>query len=173
MPTPLQLNLELKARCADLTQARAAGERLGAHIAGQQLQTDTYFHVPKGRLKLREIAGEPAVLIWYERPNTTDVRPSRYYLVPVAAPEQLQAALTAGLGLRGMIRKSRAILLWHNVRIHLDEVAGLGRFVEFEAVLAPNEDTAASSGRVEQLRIALQIRNADLIAASYADLCGL
>jgi len=33
------------------------------------------------------------------------------------------------------VSKRREIYLWHNVRIHLDAVTGLGSFVEFEAVL--------------------------------------
>ena len=50
----------------------------------------------------------------------------------------LKTALVAALGIRGVVHKRREIYLWHNVRIHLDEVAGLGALVEFEAVLAIN-----------------------------------
>lgn len=163
-------NLEVKARCADLSRARAASLALGAQAAGIEAQTDTYFHVPHGRLKLREINGLTAVLIAYERPNIGAARLSAYHLVPVSNPASLKAALTAALGLRGAVIKRREILLWHNVRIHLDEVSNLGTFVEFEAVLGPGDDETTAAARLAQLGAALGIESADHLAPSYADL---
>jgi adenylate cyclase, class 2 len=165
-------NLELKARHADLTAARAAAFLLGARPAGVEEQTDTYFRVPNGRLKLREIAGQPAVLIFYERPDEHSARLSGYLLVPVPDPALLKGALTAALGIRGVVHKRREILLWHNVRIHLDEVADLGTFVEFEAVLGKGAEESVAATRLEELGSALKIQAADHVAASYADLLG-
>ncbi len=169
----LRRNLELKARCPDLATAEQAVCRLGAHPAGVQVQTDTYFRVANGRLKLREVEGRTAELIWYERPDQDAARLSAYRLVPVSDPAGLCAALTAALGLRGTVRKRRTIYLWQNVRIHLDEVAGLGTFVEFEAVLTAGDDEATAPARLRQLGEALGIRPADHLAVSYADLLNL
>ncbi len=69
-------NLERKARCPDLVAAEEALQRLGMRREGVQLQTDTYFHVVAGRLKLRVIAGQEAVLIWYDRPTEFAIRVS-------------------------------------------------------------------------------------------------
>jgi adenylate cyclase class 2 len=151
MPEPLHSNLELKARCADLAAARAAVLRLRARSTEPLLQIDTYFPVPSGRLKLRWTRGQAAQLIWYDRPDQSKARISRYSLVPVTDAEGLKAALTAALGVRGEVRKQREVWWWHNVRIHLDEVAGLGQFVEFEAVLSPDETEAASRSRLDEL----------------------
>lgn len=166
-------NLEVKARCADLSSARAVALALGAQAAGIEAQTDTYFRVPHGRLKLREIDGQTAVLIAYDRPDASAVRLSAYHLVPVSEPATLKAALAAALGLRGAVAKRREILLWHNVRIHLDEVANLGTFVEFEAVLGPDDDEAMAAVRLAELGAALGIETAHHLAPSYADLLGL
>ncbi len=163
-------NLELKARHADLPAARTAALSLGARPAGIELQTDTYFHVPHGRLKLRVIDGQSAVLIWYERPDRATARLSAYHLVPVPDPTALTAALGGALRVRGEVKKRREILLWHNVRIHLDEVAGLGTFVEFEAVLGVEEEERTAAGRLEELCGALGIMHADQVAPAYADL---
>jgi predicted adenylyl cyclase CyaB len=138
-----------------------------------QVQTDTYFRVPHGRLKLREIEGQQAELIWYDRPDHGAARTSTYRRVPVPDPAGLKAALAAALGVRGEVRKRREITLWHNVRIHLDDVAGLGTFVEFEAVLSPADDEATAHVRLEELSWGLGIRPGDHLAASYADLLGL
>jgi predicted adenylyl cyclase CyaB len=166
-------NLELKARHPDLRMAAAAVEQLGAQGPTVESQTDTYFRVPNGLLKLREIEGQQAALIWYTRPDRRDARTSTYQLVPVPDPDGLRAALDGALAVRGTVRKRRTIYLWHNVRIHLDEVDGLGTFVEFEAVLSPGEDEATARRRLEELGRVLGIRPEDCLAPSYADLLGL
>jgi adenylate cyclase class IV len=166
-------NLELKTRHADLAAARQAVLHLGARAVTIEEQTDTYFRVPHGRLKLREVADRPAVLIWYERPDSSLARLSAYYLVPVSEPSLLKQALTAALGARGKVCKRREILLWHNVRIHLDQVDGLGTFVEFEAVLGGGDDEPTATAQLEELSKALAIQQANLVATSYADLLGL
>lgn len=166
-------NLERKARCGDLSAAATTVERLGARRERVLEQMDVYFRVSNGRLKLRTMPGEPAALIWYERPDETDARWSRYYLVPLSDPLPLRAALAAALGERGEVHKRRTLWLWHNVRIHLDEVAGLGTFVEFEAVMSASEDDATAHARLAELAAALGLMPADDVAGSYADLLGL
>jgi adenylate cyclase class 2 len=166
-------NVEIKSRCADLAAARAAACELCGDIGIVELQCDTYFHVPHGRLKLREIEGQPAVLIAYARPDETSARTSRYHLVPAADPAALKAALADALGIRGEVRKRREIFLWNNVRIHLDAVERLGDFIEFEAVLAPgdSESDAHEVLRVLSSRFGLDL--AQLLGPSYPDLAGL
>ena len=163
-------NIELKSRCADLVRARDAALRLGATDAGVLEQTDTYFHCTTGRLKLRETTGRHAELIAYARPNHADVRASDYHVIPIESPDQLKRGLAAALGVRVVVIKRRELLLWHNVRLHLDRVEGLGSFVEFEAVLSDGEDEAAAYQRVQTLRAALELRPQDRIATSYSDL---
>jgi len=168
--SPLRCNLERKSRHQDLAAAGATVVRRGAHVHSEEAQVDTYFHVPHGRLKLREINGISATLIAYDRPDQEGSRLSSYHLVPVFHTAGLKAALAAALGVRGVVRKRRTIYLWHNVRIHLDEVEGLGTFVEFEAVLGPDEDEATAEVRLEELGRALAIDATAYLAPSYADL---
>src|SRR5688500_18002453 len=132
----LRRNLELKARCADLTAAATRAAELGARHVGTLMQVDTYLHVPNGRLRLREIEGQPAELIWYERANSVEFRGSDYHVVPIADASLTKTALARALGICGEVRKRRQLMIWHNVRIHLDEVEGLGSFIEFEAVIS-------------------------------------
>jgi predicted adenylyl cyclase CyaB len=166
-------NLERKVRNADLAAARAALQAMGARHEGVQHQTDTYFQARAGRLKLREMEGQQAVLIWYDRPENAEVRTSAYYLVPVPDPALLRAALAGALGVRGEVRKQRDVWHWHNVRAHLDEVEGLGTFVEFEAVLAPGETEESSQERLKELSARLALQPGDTLRASYAELLGM
>jgi adenylate cyclase class IV len=140
---------------------------------GVQHQIDTYFPVPHGRLKLREIVGVKSELIWYDRSNQARSRQSDYRLTPITHPAELKTSLTAALGLRGQVIKKRHVLLWHNVRIHLDQVEGLGSFIEFEAVISAGEDEATGHARLGHLCEILNLTQADYLDRSYADLKGL
>jgi len=166
-------NIELKARCRDLAAAEAAARRLDVRDAGVQEQIDTYFHCQRGRLKLREIVGVRAELIWYDRSNEARSRQSDYRLVAVPNADELKATLAAACGVRGEVRKHRHVLLWHNVRIHLDRVDDLGSFVEFEAVMGPGEDEPTGHARLAELCRAMAIAPDDYLEVSYSDLLGL
>lgn len=166
-------NIELKARCADLPNARAAALKLGAAPADLVRQIDTYFRVPTGRLKLRQIdrdGSTAAELIAYARPDSASARASEYRVVPVPDAAALLAALAETVGVRGVVRKAREVLLWRNVRIHLDEVEGAGTFVEFEAVVGPGFDDAASRDNLERAAAALGVKSSDAVEGSYIDL---
>jgi len=170
-------NIELKARCSDLAHAEAACERLGARRAWTRRQTDTYFGVARGRLKLRveepgEAGGPPpsAVLVEYHRPDAAAARDSQYELTPVDNPEETLAALASRHGILARVEKTRTLYLLENVRIHLDQVRGLGTFVEFEAVMGPADTDDAAHALLERLRRELGIAESDLLSGSYSDM---
>jgi homotetrameric cytidine deaminase len=163
-------NVELKARDRDPARSLERALALGADDRGELVQRDTYFATPRGRLKLREQEPGGAELIAYERSDRADARESRYRLAPVADGAALREALDAALGTTVVVAKRRRLLVWEGVRIHLDEVAGLGAFVELEGVAAPGSDLTAEGERVARLRAELGIADADLEATGYADL---
>lgn len=170
MRAVMSRNIELKARCADLAAARHAAGELGAEFVGVLEQCDTYFVVPRGRLKLREIAGQGAELIYYERADNTAARRSEYRLVRVDDAAAMRDALSAALGMRGQVRKRRELWIWRHVRIHLDTVDGLGTFIEFEAVMMPGEADEVGHRKLAELRAALGVADGDLVGVSYSDL---
>ena len=169
----LRRNIELKARCADLVSARTAAEKVGARRTGMLVQTDTYFRVANGRLKLREIEGAQAELIWYARLDSVEFRASDYIVTRIVDPASALAALTQAQGVRGIVRNRRELLMLENVRIHLDEVEGLGKFVEFEAVITESSQEAAAQQQLKELCDTLKIAESDRVAHSYSDLLGL
>ena len=165
-----QRNLELKAIDPDPQATLAAALELGAEDHGMRHQRDTYFHAVVGRLKLREAPPHPAELIAYDRAELSGPKVSLYRVVEVADHVALIAALTDALGVRCVVEKARRLLLWRNVRIHLDRVTGLGHFVEVEAVAASPGGLEVERDRVERLRAALGIGDERLVARGYADL---
>lgn len=160
-------NVELKAPDPDPDATLRRALALGAEDHGSLHQRDTYFRAAHGRLKLREEEGRPAALIAYRRADRAEARESRYELVETPDPAALGAALAATVGVRAIVEKTRRLLLHDGVRIHLDDVAGLGRFVELEAVVAAGtlEDAHA---RAATVREALQIGAIE--PRGYADL---
>jgi len=163
-------NLEIKARIADLAAARRVAERVATKRLGVQQQVDTYFACKRGRLKLRQIDGLSAQLVWYDRPDQPGPKTSQYVLVPVSNPETLKAALSAALGVSRVVRKRREIFLVENVRIHLDEVEGLGTFLEFEAMLDQQPDQRAARKLLDRLAQEFGLENEALIQGSYGEM---
>lgn len=172
--TPARRNVEIKTRDADpaATLERALG--LGASDEGVLAQRDTYFGRARGRLKLREQEGgheSGARLIAYVRadgPDSDEARTSSYRLAEVDDPAALADALDAALGTLVVVDKRRRLLLYENVRIHLDDVAGLGSFVELEGVADADSDLSREHELVARLRDELGL--GEPVAGSYSDL---
>jgi homotetrameric cytidine deaminase len=163
-------NVELKARDPDPARSLARARAVGAEDHGELRQRDTYFAAPRGRLKLREQEPGGAELIAYERSDAAEARESRYRIAPVSDGPALRDALAAALGVTVVVDKRRRLLIWEGVRIHLDDVEGLGAFVELEGVAPAGSDLSAEAARVARLRAALEIADEAIEAAGYADL---
>ena len=164
-------NVELKARDADPEATLRRALELGASDEGVLRQRDTYFGRARGRLKLREQEGGRgpiAQLIAYQRPDDAHARTSAYRIADVADPDALRDALDAALGTRVVVDKRRHLLLYENVRIHIDDVDGLGAFVELEGVAAPESDLTREHELVEHLRAELGL--GEPVPVSYSDL---
>jgi len=159
----------LKARDRDPARSLQVCQGLGAEDRGTLTQRDTYFEVPRGRLKLRE-EPDAATLIAYERPDLPGNKESRYRLVAVPEPVEMRAALESVLGITIVVAKSRRLFIHDNVRIHLDRVEVLGDFIEFEAVVADGDDPTRFTAVLDDLRTAFDIRDEDVLRASYSDL---
>ena len=164
MPT----NLEIKAKYSSLSQARRISRTLGARFGGTLKQTDTYFKVKRGRLKLREINEKELELIYYRRENARGSRYSDYTVLQLQKKEAAKRVLESLFETMVVVKKRRDLFLYKNSRIHIDSVAGLGGFVEFEVLLVQGKRQA------QQLMSFLQskfgIDSSSLIAGSYSDM---
>jgi predicted adenylyl cyclase CyaB len=163
-------NVEIKARVTDLAAIRAKAASLAAGPAQIIDQTDTFFVVSRGRLKVRVFADGTGELIAYERADEQGPRQSTYMRAECRDGRMLSEGLAQVLPLRGVVIKRRELYLAGRTRIHLDCVQGLGNFVELEVVLA--EDEPAERGREEARRLleSLGIPESALLAHAYIDL---
>ena len=166
--------VEIKAHLSEACTAavRQLLRDRGADFRGTDHQIDTYFKVPTGRLKLREGNLERS-LIYYERPDRAGPKDSRVALTtfaPAGVPEGLRDTLLEALGSWVVVDKRREIYFIDNVKFHLDEVAGLGRFVEIEAIGETEAEHEALLVQCHAYVKLLNIRADDLIKVSYSDL---
>ena len=128
-------NVEIKARAKNLHRQKRKASLVAEHGPALILQSDTFFNVPHGRLKLREFEDGSAQLIQYDRPNESSACISNYHAVEVSDCAAMKKALTASLGVRGEVKKRRWLFLSHDTRIHFDSVESLGDFIELEVML--------------------------------------
>ena len=156
-------NVEIKARIGSTRELEPRVRAIAGAAPVELHQADVFFHCGQGRLKLRRHSGGAAELIYYRRPDTPGPRESRYLRTEVADAAGLERQLAGAYGIRAMVRKRRLVYISGRTRIHLDEVEGLGHFLELEVVLADGEDAAAGVREAHALMERLGIAAAQLV----------
>lgn len=163
-------NIEIKARLRELGAVLERVCALGDGPPRLLRQTDTFFAGAQGRLKLRDFGDGTGELIHYRRPDSTGPKASDYAIVPTAEPAALLAVLSRAFPVAGVVEKKRALVMSGRTRIHLDEVAGLGWFLELEVVMGEGEPAASGEAEARSLLDRLGIGPQDLVAEAYLDL---
>ena len=164
------INYEFKAVAKDVDLLEQKLQKLNPVFKGKDHQIDTYFNVPKGRLKLREGKIENS-LIYYERPDIADAKQSDVLLYEHANSSILKEMLIKLHGIKVVVDKTRKIYFIDNIKFHFDRVNGLGTFVEVEA------QSDAAEANINQLKEQciqyfhlFELSTADYIHVSYSDL---
>src|SRR2546428_10931014 len=125
----------MKARVADLSRLRVKVGSLAPAPPEALVQTDTFFVVPRGRLKLREFSDGSGELIFYERPDLAGPKESLYARCACSDPKAVSAVLGQALGVRGVVEERRGVFMIARSRGHLEEGRGAGRFLGVEGRL--------------------------------------
>jgi len=162
--------VELKAKIDNIDKIREKILKLNAKFIGKFHQIDTYFNVPKGRLKLREVEGKPyAQLIYYERENIAAPKKSKVFILEISNPEEFKEKTEKILGIKSVVDKVREVYTYRETKIHLDSVKKLGYFIEFEK---ETSDLEIENCRkfLEKMMEKLKIKRENLIGLSYGEL---
>ena len=165
-------NLEIKASCDSIEKAREACARLGAEFQWRRRQRDIYFAAASGRrLKLRVEDNAPPLLVSYARPDERDARTCDYRLLDLYGKchSECMAFFRSALPVVCEVSKMRELHTLEGTRIHIDEVDGLGVFVEFELPL-DGRDEGEARAKAAELTEAFGIREEDLHGGSYCDM---
>lgn len=165
---PRMHNVEYKAELRDLDLARSICRAIKASPIIVMDQVDTYYRIPSGRLKKRECPGEPTEYIFYDRPDRT--RPKLSHFVIYSEQQALERFGVRPLPVWVVVRKRRELFMHGQVRIHLDTVEGLGRFLEFEALVSVAFNIARCHEAIENLKRSFAAVLGEPIACGYSDL---
>lgn len=163
-------NIEVKAYARNFKEINSRAERLSDTPVQVIPQEDIFFNVETGRLKLRILDTDSAQLIYYSRPDQEGPKRSDYHISYSSDPQNLRRVLELAYGVRGVVRKTRYLYLVGQTRVHLDDVEGLGQFMELEVVLAEGQSDAEGQRIAEDLLSTLGLERGDLIDGAYMDL---
>ena len=163
-------NVEIKARVHDLDATRRRAAALAQGPSEFISQVDTFFVVPRGRLKVRQFENGSGELIAYDRADEAGPKQSSYVIAACADAHALCDALACALAVRGRVVKRRELYMVGRTRVHLDEVERLGRFLELEVVLHDGEPMEAGEREARDLMRRLGIEAKDLVTGAYLDL---
>jgi predicted adenylyl cyclase CyaB len=163
-------NVEIKARIPDLATIRAHVASLASGPGQTITQTDVFFAVPQGRLKVRAFPDGSGELIAYERADQPGPRESAYARAACQDARALSEVLSRVLAVRDVVTKQREVFVVGRTRVHLDQVERLGCFVELEVVLTQDEPAEQGHHEAQTLLQSLEIPSASLVAEAYIDL---
>lgn len=161
----MPLNLELKIKLGSHKNIEKILKRNKAEFKGILKQKDVYFKTGEGLLKLR-VEGKANTLIKYIR-DEKGKRWSNYELLELhgKSPEKYLESI---LKVEAVVEKKRKLFLYNNTRVHLDDVKGLGKFLELETLLVNGKSDATK--RFIDIKKMLEIDKAVQIRTSYRNL---
>ncbi|MEI7512791.1 MAG: class IV adenylate cyclase [Candidatus Uhrbacteria bacterium] len=165
-------NIEIKVRVDNRTNMLRNIQKLGAKKIGLLRQTDSYYKVSNGRLKLREERPpDHTALIYYSRPDDKQSKLSEYDILNIAKDDskKFKNILSKALSTLVVVKKNRSLYQYKNTRIHLDSVSGLGDYLELETVIT-KQSLSHAKNEHETVVKALELNTCEIIAVSYSDL---
>lgn len=164
--------LVIKAQVEDIStvikRARAIAEQGPLEI----FLEDSDFDCPEGKVKLRSFSSAGTKAIFFESEDTATAKEFRVRILRTSDPELMIQAMSDHYAVLSKLRKKRTLVIVGNARIFLDEVEGLGSFVEIEVFLSENVTVDQGTTTIGLLMNRLGIRKKDLVGESYIDLFG-
>ena len=118
----------------------------------------------------QELKAGNGELIFYRRTDQAGPKESFYLCAATSEPARLHELLSQAYGIVGRVRKRRIVYTAGRTRIHLDDVTGLGRFLELEVVLKDGEIPDQGLKEANELMQTLGIERLQLIPCAYVDL---
>ena len=162
-------NLELKIKI-NINKYKSICKSFKKYYVEDLIQTDTYYKVSNGRLKLREEKGKSPYVIYYNRPNQKDSKISSYYCFNFKNIDEFKSVFDNVLTEELVVEKVRSLFLYENARIHLDKVKSLGYFLEIEVVIRNKDEDDKSQLLMDKLIRELDITDCEKISIGYREL---
>lgn len=165
----MKKNYEIKCRLSsdNFKNIKSLLSKNGSYEYSIEKQTDIYYKVKSGRLKLRIINDKTSNLIFYNRADSKVERVSNYLISSSENFKELEIILSKQFDILIRVVKKREIFIKDNVRIHIDAVKDLGKFLEIEVIY---DNLAKAKIQMTNLIDNLNLNKKDFIKVSYSDL---
>lgn len=166
----MSLNIEIKATSTDPDRLEKVLRETTRSEPVLLKQHDTFFKVLRGRLKMRCDEKGQSELIYYRRDEQKGPKLSRYFRKSLKDANKKKEELSKLFGIESEVNKTRKVFLVDNARVHLDNVEGVGEFVEIEVVLDSPRQKTRGKRLLQKLMDLLDISEKDLISDAYETL---
>nr|CAB3262714.1 uncharacterized protein LOC100182215 [Phallusia mammillata] len=166
-------NVEIKASVPDLPRLLKLAQDLSLKDATVLVQKDIFYKCHNGRLKLRSVKSvekNHSELIFYERPDQSGPKLSQFHIFPVENADAMDLILGSSIGRRGVVAKTRHLFMVGQTRVHVDQVEGIGDFMELEVMLDKSQTPEDGAVIAQDLMEKLCISPSNLITKAYVDL---
>lgn len=169
------LEIEIKVRVQDIGAIRNRLLEYGGALTETLTEHDMYYNAPHRdfgvtdeALRLRQAGGRSTVT--YKGPKSTILgsKVREELNLEIADPDTFEQIVTSlGFIRVAAVRKNREYYQCDGFTISLDQVEGLGNFVEIELITENNAEEAAA--RVDQMAKKIGV-NGERITSSYLEL---
>ena len=163
----MKKNLEIKYKPGNSREISYITGLLKNYSHTTEKQTDIYYKTDKGRLKLRIINETEGNLILYNRAEKKNKRISKYTISKTKDYRELDFILRKQFGVLVTVSKKREVYVYNNVRVHIDTVKGLGKFLEIEIIY---DEISKAKNQMKLLISDLKLDENKFIKVSYSDL---
>ena len=168
------MEIEVKVK-ADLKEVEKKLLEEGANFVNEERQIDTYYNAPHRdfavtdeALRVRSVGRKN--MLTYKGPRLDALSKSRKEITLSVSREPTEGLLSSlGFSKFGQVSKLRRNYKLGDILISLDDVEGLGTFVEIEAV-GEEKDFEFHEKRVVELLKRLRFREGEIIRDSYLEL---
>lgn len=159
-------NLELKVKLASHKEVKKHLKNIKASFIKTLNQKDVYYKIPNGLLKLRIENGKQSIIKYMRNEKGKD-RFSNYEVLHFSSGDS-EKFFKDFFKIETVVEKKRKLFMYDYTRIHLDEVKGLGDFLELETLVINGK--ADAKKRFKTIIGLLDLVKYDEIRKSYRDL---
>jgi adenylate cyclase class 2 len=169
------IEVEVKVR-ADHSKLLPTLEKIGSIKVGVEHQSDTYLAAPHRNfaktdeaLRIRSV--DDNSVLTYKGPKLDGISKTREELeTPVDEVIIIKILNTLGFSKAEVVRKRREIFKAGEIIICLDEVEGLGEFLELEIAVENEKELEASRAKLFELLKQFGFEEKDSIRTSYLEM---
>jgi adenylate cyclase class 2 len=172
---PMPLEVEQKYAVSSLDELPTRLQELGAVDLGTQMQCDTYLRHPSRdfratdeALRIREIDAKAWITYKGPRmPGPVKTRPEMEFpLEPTPTADWLKLWRALGFQSVAQVRKSRRSFDWNlngwPIQVALDQVVGVGSYVEIETLVEPDSpQVAEAQSLIDQVAVLLGLESVE------------